>query len=384
MKDRRVIVLGQDHTNTTGMVQCLGQTGFCVEAVLWGGVTGLVKSSKFARRVHTAATPQACIELIATKLRRDEPAAIIACCDDAAIALERNKELFGNNFRFEYVTGDWTIEGLCEKDLQVNLAKTTGFNVPWSSQPIETLDDVPDDVVYPCITKSLVSCKGSKSDLTIVTTREELMIVLKDLLTHTPRIILQQYIEHDYEISVLGCGLTTGEVVIPCIENKLKIYPLNVGLVSLANVQPLSDTDNIRLSICNLIKRIGYVGLFSVELMHSKADGLFYFTEINLRNDGANSFIYQYGFNLPLNHIEDLFDEPITRFEKSYPGYYIWEMHHTFSLIHRDINFRTWLSDIRQSRGFLLYFNEDKKPFFKQYSNLLLHKLRLKKVRNYE
>lgn len=30
-----------------------------------------------------------------------------------------------------------------------------------------------------------------------------------------------------------------------------------------------------------------------MEMMHSKTDDEFYFTEINLRNDGANSFVYK-------------------------------------------------------------------------------------------
>ena len=80
---------------------------------------------------------------------------------------------------------------------------------------------------------------------------------------------------------------------------------------------------NIINSISNLIRTIGYVGLFSVEMMHCKTDEKFYFTEINLRNDGAESFVTKYGANLPLNHIEDLLGEPLTVQTEEHPGYYI-------------------------------------------------------------
>lgn len=382
IKKQKVIVLGNDHTNTTGIVQCLGREGYSVTAVVWGVKRGLVSSSKYARQVYSAATPQACIDLIRDRLS-GENAAIIATCDDAAIVLERNRKVLSSKLRYECTEGEWTIEELCEKDRQVCLAKESGFHVPWSLNPIESIEDVPEDVPFPCITKSLMSCKGSKSDLIIVRSRVELIPVLEDLLTHTPRIILQQYIDRDYEISILGCGLKGGDAIIPCVENKLTLYPKYVGLECLANMQPLTD-ENISQPIRKLIKKTGYVGLFSVELMHCKTDNRFYFTEINLRNDGANSFVYKYGVNLPLNHIENLYDLPLTQFDKFYPGYYIWEMHHTSSLVHREIGLINWMKEVKKSKGFLLYFKEDKKPFFKQYSNWILHFLHLRKDETYK
>lgn len=381
MQSRQVVVLGNDHTNTTGIVQCLGREGFTVSAFVWGAKSGIVASSKYASQVFSVATPEECVELIYDKYNGKE-AVIVACSDSAAIALERKRELLSEGLRFEHTTGRWSIEELCEKDLQVKLAKEAGFNVPWSSVSIESIDDIPCDVPFPCITKSLVSCKGSKSDLTVVKCQEDLYPLMEKLLVHTPKILLQQYIERDYEISILGCGLRNGDCIIPCVENKLTLFPKNVGLECLANMQPLED-DSIIQPIRSLIKRIGYVGLFSVEMMHCKTDGKFYFTEINLRNDGANNFVYKYGVNLPLNHIEDLLDLPITKYRNFHPGYYIWEMHHSLSLVHRELKLTQWLKELKMSKGFLLYFPEDKKPFFKQYKNWILSTLHLRKNESY-
>lgn len=380
-KPKKVIVFGNDHTNSLGVVQCLGSEGFSVSAVVWGSKSGLVASSKYADVVYSAESPQSCINLIRERFKGKE-VVIIATCDAAAIELERNRLSLGNNFRFEYAQGEWNIEELCEKDLQVRLAKEAGFNVPWSSNPIESVHDIPDGVPFPCITKSLVSCKGSKNDLTIVGTREKLLPVVESLLTHTPRILLQQYIERDYEISILGCGLKNGECLIPCVENKLTLYPKNVGLECVADMRPLDDI-NISQPIRNLIKRIGYVGLFSVEMMHCKSDNKFYFTEINLRNDGANTFVYKYGVNLPLIHIENLYDQPSTEFIHFRPGYYIWEMHHTLSLVHRQLGLKQWISELKNSNGFLTYFPDDKKPFYKQYLNWVLNTFHIKKNESY-
>ena len=202
-------------------------------------------------------------------------------------------------------------------------------------------------------------------------------------LNYTKNVLLQQYIEHDYEISILGCGLLSGKCIIPVVENKLTLYPKYVGLECLANMQPLEECI-IKKNIENLIETTGYVGLFSVEMMHCKNDDKFYFTEINLRNDGAEALVTKYGANLPLNHIEDLLGLPLTEQKEIHPGYYIWDMHHFLSLIHRDISLITWIKDIRKSKGFMLYFKEDKKPFFKQYTNWILSKLHLRKNESYK
>lgn len=380
--DRVVIVIGNDHTNTLGIVQVLGRSGNVMRAYLWGAKTGFVKSSNYIDKVYSAKDEQACVELIL----KNEAAPgvripIIATCDSAALVLERNKTDLTPFFIFEY-SKTYSIEHLLSKEYQVKYAMAAGFNVPrtW------TLEDgspiIPEDLLFPCLIKPQISSQGAKVDIRICKSIKDLKINLKTL-KHTKRVIIQQYIERDYEISILGVGLKTGEVIIPCVENKLTLYPKNVGLECLANMQPLED-DKIIRPIKNLIKDIGYVGPFSVEMMHCRLDNRFYFTEINLRNDGANSLVYKFGVNLPLNHIEDLLDLPITKFDSFAPGYYIWDMHHFLSLVHRELSFLQWLSDLKKSKGFMTYFHDDKKPFFKQYTNWLLSKLCIIKDKYYE
>ena len=58
-------------------------------------------------------------------------------------------------------------------------------------------------------------------------------------------------------------------------------------------------------------------------------------------------------------------------------------MHHFLSLVHREIGITQWIKELRVSKGFLTYFSDDKKPFFKQYTNWILLKLHLKKNEQY-
>jgi predicted ATP-grasp superfamily ATP-dependent carboligase len=380
MKDK-VIILGNDHTNSLGVVQSLGSVGYYTIIFVWGSKSGLIKSSKYTKEVYGCKDVQACIDLMIEKFGNNSTKLpVIACCDNAALALEKNNKRLKETFLYEYST-KYTLNQLAKKETQVQLAKEAGLYVPktWN---LKDNKEIPSDVFFPCLIKPLVSCQGAKSDIRICRSHEELQKNL-NTLKYTKDVLLQQYIERDYEISILGGGLKKDEAIIPCVENKLTLYPKNVGLECLANIQPLKDKAIIK-GIKNLINSIGYVGVFSVEMMHCKKDNKFYFTEINLRNDGANSFITKYGVNLLQNHIEDLLDKPITKFTKFNPGYYIWEMHHFLSLMHREISFFQWLSEIKKSQGFLTTYTNDRIPFFKQFSNWILYKLHLKKYEIYE
>lgn len=375
-----IIILGNDHTNSLGLVQTLGKSGYQVYAFVWGCKTGFVSRSIYITKIFGASSIQGCIDLmlkVFAECKKVIP--IIACCDSAALALEKNKEKLTDKFVFEHST-IYPLEYLFKKENQVKLAIESGFNVPKTWNLSDT-KKIPKDVVYPCLIKPLISCEGAKADIHVCRNEDELTKNLNNL-KYTTKVLLQQYIERDYEISILGCGLKNGACLIPAVENKLTLYPKHVGLECLANIQPLDD-EKIISCIKKLINTIGYVGVFSVEMMHSKNDDKYYFTEINLRNDGANTFIYKYGVNLPLNHIEDLLDKPITSFSEFHPGYYIWDMHHFLSLVHREISIREWLSELRKTNGFLTYFSEDKKPFYKQYTNWILSKLHVLKNEQY-
>ena len=378
--NNKVIVLGQDHTNSLGIVQALGCIGYYMVAFVWGNRTGLVKSSKYAKEVYGSKDVQACIDLMVEKFgNKGNKIPVIACCDAAALALERNKAKLQGSFLHEYST-HYTLDYLSQKEVQVQLAQDAGLTVPKTWHLKDSME-IPSDVIFPCLIKPRVSSKGAKSDIRVCRNVEELTKNL-NTLEYTSDVLLQQYIERDYEISILGCGLKGIEAIIPCVENKLTLYPKNVGLECLANVQPFEDEKIIK-GIQNLIKSIGYVGLFSVEMMHCKHDGKYYFTEVNLRNDGANSFIVKYGVNLPLNHVEDLLGKPLTKFTNFEPGYYLWEMHHFLSMVHREIGLKQWISELRKSKGFLTKYPKDTKPFYKQFYDWFLQKLHLKKYERY-
>lgn len=387
MKKTLVVILGNDHTNCLGVAQSLGVAGYNVVAAVWGRKTGLLSKCKYVCEVISGRDAQICIEHISKRFaNHSHTIPIIACCDGAAVALEKNKKLLGEKFLFEHTRNNYSLRQLATKKLQVELAQQSGFNVP-KSLMVETIEDFPSEMPFnpPYIIKALVSMEGSKNDLIVCRSYEELKKQAAIVLQRTYRILIQQYIERDYEISILGCGRLRGDCIAPAIEYKLTLHPKNVGLECLAYVDTLTEENDVKQCINTLIDKIGYVGLFSVELMHCKADGKYYFTEVNLRNDGANAFILKSGVNLPAIHVADLFGENNNvNTNVLYPGYYLWEMHHFLSLLHREISLVQWLKEIKMSRGFLTYFKDNRAPFYKQFSNYIKTKLHLLKPSAYE
>ena len=364
-----VIVFGNDHTNTVGVTQSLGKVGYSVIDLLFGNRTGYVLASKYSKSIIWGEDENDCVEkLLKENIAGNRQVPIVCCCDKAALAVNsKYNELTKQGFITEHSTGYLSFEQYFEKDIQVKLAEESNFNVP-KSCVVDSLQNVPEDQKYPCLIKPLVSCQGAKSDIRICHSYDELQKQYNSL-NYTKRVILQQYIDRDYEISILGCGLSSGDCIIPAVEDKLTLYPKYVGLECLVKVHPLEDRAIVD-SIKSIVRKIGYVGLFSVEMMHNKEDGKFYFTEINMRNDGAQSFIYKYGVNLPECHVRDLLGLPQKEYTKLHPGYYIWDYHHFQSMRVHDISLKTWMSEIFKSKGMLMFMIDDLKPFFKQYANL--------------
>lgn len=128
MKDK-VIILGNDHTNSLGVVQSLGSVGYYTIIFVWGSKSGLIKSSKYAKEVYGSKDVQACIDLMIEKFGNNSTKLpVIACCDNAALALEKNNKRLKETFLYEYST-KYTLNQLAKKETQVQLAKEAGLYV---------------------------------------------------------------------------------------------------------------------------------------------------------------------------------------------------------------------------------------------------------------
>ena len=368
----KVIVLGTSHYNTVGMVQSLGSEGLYV-IVVTIGKAGLVKRSKFVQEVYEVDDYNLAFDLIIGQIIDEKPIVIIPCGDEPALMLEKNSFRLKNNFLYQHTTASHTIVQAMNKNYQVQVAKASGLNVPLSFE-VDNIDSLPQNMIYPCIIKPLLSCEGDKRNISIARNATEMHEQVKEILIDTPRVIVQQFIENiDKELNILGCAYSNGNYEIPLSIEKVRTYPRGRGSVSVGKVVPF---DSKMLSITEKIKKmlgaIGYVGLFSVELMVDSVTNNIFFIEMNLRNDALNPFIVKAGINLPYLHYQDLTKQqlkeyhPICKTRKM-----ICEPIHISSLYNRDISPIVWIKDIFTSSSFILYNKKDKKLFWHQFIDRL-------------
>ena len=89
---KQVIVFGNDHTNSIGVIQSLGIAGYRAIGLLYGHNTGLVRNSIFVDKIISAKDAQSCIDKLLNDFQpKGNKIPIIACCDLAALTLEKIK-----------------------------------------------------------------------------------------------------------------------------------------------------------------------------------------------------------------------------------------------------------------------------------------------------
>ena len=231
-------------------------------------------------------------------------------------------------------------------------------------------------MVYPCIVKPLISMEGGKAWTKVCENKQELYDICAKALKSVSRLLLQQYIQKDYDYVVLGCGLEDGNCIIPGLIKKHKLFPLKVGLETVVTIDNLNNRD-LEQSIRNYISELGIVGLFSIEFVHSE-DGHFYFVEINPRNDGVNQVVLKSGVNLPYIHYCDISGGPII-VGKIQKTQMIWEIHHFMSLVKKNTLLKEWVMDILHSDCWMVFSKNDMKPFFIQFYRLFGEKFHVLK-----
>lgn len=295
-----VVIIGGNHHNTLSVLRSLGRRGILSYLILSirGGVKPFVSRSKYIKEVFICYRHDDIIPTL-LELTKTHPnfierkPVVIACHDLAASLLDVNHDLLEQFFFLPGAKMQGQITKIMNKVEMGLLAKLNGITIPmnWSS------NDLPqhfDNIIYPCITKPLVSKNGSKSEIKICKNRQEL-ITYADLHSQSEYQV-QQYIQKEFEYQLIGCSIKGGEEIIIPGRTHIIHQPINTNTAFL-RYEPLDGNEPIQ-QCKDFIKATGYSGLFSMEFLRG-IDGKNYFMEINFRNDGNAISVTAAGVNLP-------------------------------------------------------------------------------------
>ena len=368
----RVVVMGGDHYNTYGIVRSLGEVGVHSFVVVLGkkNCKSFVLKSKYIDRGFGCETPKDAIETLLNNFDSTTKNIVICCSDEAEELVLKHYEELSSSLILP-VCKDYENTALyMNKDAISLKAEECGIRIPktWTIRDRKTEGEI----IFPCITKPLYSTLGHKSDIVVCHTPQELNAVIQDK-ERCADYVVQEYVEFEKEISILGAVLNDGSVCFSgCID---KIRTCSIGTSSFAKMIDNSILGDTKDKLELLLQKTQYRGLFSAEFL-MKGDE-FYFLEVNFRNDGNTYVATASGNNLPYRYVASYLDiVPQIKPDATYPCYFMLDIEDFMARNKNNITYKQWRKDLKMANCYLVYNKSDKKPFYKKVQNLFEFYLR--------
>lgn len=362
-----IIVIGTTHHNSLGVIRALGERGYKVEFVNFGGSNrDYVSKSKYIRKYRLLKSiNQVCTYLMSRPISNGKEV-IIPCADAITEHLNLHIDELAGRYIFPGVLQRGRMVELMDKTTMITMAAKREIYAP----PVWNLPDDIDKVTFPCITKCHVSSHGGKSDIVILHSKES----LNSFIQRTEgELFAQAYINKKEEVQLIGCSLRDGEeVIIPGMSKIIRSQPnTNTGFLEYGPLDPfyydIAEKAKIYIRDCQ------YSGLFSFEIMRGMDDRI-WFLEINFRNDGNAWCVTKSGVNLPVIWVKAcLGEEYINEIHEPNNILMMPELQDFKLVLQRKLSFVQWLKDWKRTDFFMEYDKNDKKPFF----FALLNKLHL-------
>lgn len=365
MSDNLCIVFGNDYYNTYGVLRSLGENGIFPIFINVCNQESWVSKSRYYSQYHQVSTYEEGL-LIMTSCysgRRNKPV-VICTTDEAAQSVDSHLDTLLPDFVVPNAGKKaGAISKLLNKNEQFRHANEVGFTTPHSVtiSPSDNIREEIANVSYPCHVKPTNSLNGEKQDMHICRSRNELERALCSLIGKCPKVEVQDYLEKDYEIVLMGCVLRTGEVVMPGAVIKTREWPYQ-GHTSYT-IMKKGWLDMDKEPFLRFLKLTGFYGIFSMEFIVK--DGVYYFLEANFRSDANNYTPTAGGVNLPLMWVLDACGNNTS----SMPRTILREVRSQVEFVdfdymkHHPSSFFRWTWDTLLADNYMIYNKRDKKPF---------------------
>lgn len=348
------------------MVRCLGEAGYHVELICKNSKRGCAAKSKYVKRSFVYNNESELLTLLSGTYDDICDTYVLVSCDDySARLLDKNYEYLKDRFYCFNAGKSGQLSFYQNKLEQIGVAKAAGSLVP-ASKLYEGSSQFAFDC-YPCLAKPLESTKGGKK-LLILHNQQEVDEQLEQFADGN-RVLVQQLVDKDYEIVVLGVSVGGG-VIIPGFVQKIRD---NKGGTTYSEIFPIEELDsNIVESSKRIIKSFCYEGLFGIEYIKNE-DG-YYFIEANLRNDATSYALAKAGTNLAKIFVEGVTGGDVTRIiNESTVGhiYSMVELKDFKFVLKRKVSLIKWISQLKGANCLYYYSKDDKKPLFYAFLNVL-------------
>lgn len=365
-----IIVFGDDFHNTYGVIRSLGEAGihpYFIDVNTSGN--SFVEKSRYIKKSWRVDSPSQGIRVLIDNFRIYKSKPVVICTSDKTIhEIDIRYNELKQCFILPHASAkQGEISRLMQKDVMRNYAKDVGFDLTNSvTVDLRELNfknlNISNTINYPCLVKPTSSLEGSKSDISVCYTINELKNSLIAISKNANEVEIQDYIRKDVELLLMGCVLRSGEVIMPLYLLKLREDPKLEGSTAWALCKSAYPGFDIR-KVYDYLKRVGYYGIFSLEFL-VKGDK-HYFLEINLRNDG-NGYAPTYGgVNLPYIWALDAMGADVSEFKRIIgDGFYAQvELTDYGYLKCKPYKIMKWLIDAFKTECFYVANKKDPKPW---------------------
>ena len=219
------------------------------------------------------------------------------------------------------------------------------------------------------------SIHGGKEVQEICDDSQTLSAALKKLPSDSYPVQVQEYIEKEYEIMLQGCSCNGGKDVYCEVANRrIRVYPFIYGACSYGKgveIEKDNQLRDLRDRVKEYLGKIGYNGQFSAEFLYCK--GLYYFLEVNLRNDGTAYLSTKCGCNLPDLYCRCINDNESSYIEKSFnPSFYMNALGDVHYVLARKLSIFKWISQLIKSNCYSHFNLKDPIPYLYYILSVLL------------
>ncbi len=303
----KVIILGQDNSNTLGLLRQLSTGGVQVFVVLLGKTRKLfspVLNSKYCKSYCLVDNLEEALRYIENNLKNINSKPIILPTGDlSAELLDKHRQTLSTDFVVPGTKEQGLLTRVDDKREMIKMAAPMGFTLPKTIE-YKGGSNESVDISYPCLVKPIKHSSNSKGwfKVKICNTKQELDEVLSHLIKGDYYQI-QEYVKKECDLLIYGCRLKDGRIIMP--GTMWRYRGGNDGDSTYGFIKEGLPGEVNKEQIQEFLESIDYYGLFSVEYGYCKDKA--YFFEFNLRNDGTSHLFWQAGVNLPLIWVQDCY-----------------------------------------------------------------------------
>ena len=371
---QKVIVIGIGYTSRLGIVQSLGKYNFDIDVIVIEETRTkpIDCYSQYVLNTYYCHgnNEDALVDILLNKCKDIKQKPILIPINDfSSSVLDRHYKQLSEYFFCPNIQGEQgAITNWMNKERQKEFAESVGLHIAYSVDVhiCNKTYCMPEAIHYPCFTKTRSYVSGYKQTLHRCNNEKELREFLDFLCERHKNLTLmvEDYKEIEKEYAVVGFS-DGNEVVIPGIIEILNMAHGNDrGVAIQGKVMPIKGFEDLVGKFKELMRKIGFIGLFDIDFYSSK--GEYYFGEINLRIGGSGSAIMKMGVNLPVMFVKTMLGEPIDGMKK--------EITETATYVNERICSEDWYNGYLPTKVFFHILESSDISFVKDDKDLRPHK----------